>query len=666
VSFASGSKTSLQINAAVELNSSLDTGGASLPVATVNGQNKRFIASLTAGDDVGLALRGLTLTPSSPSYVVFDVRRPNGQSLVNGGQYCYASTSPGCGFSLRNVPDTGTYQVHVELQGSTNASYSLTLSHDVTGTLTVGSPLNVNLDVPGRHGWLSFTTTATQTMALGMSSIATTPSGKSVAMSVYNASGSQVASTSGTSTATLNLTNLAAGTYSVLLIPSNTSLATMNVTLVNGLGGTLPTDGTSQTFSTAVAGQHGYFTFSANAGDDLGFALTGLTLTPSSPTNVVIDVKRPTGQSLLSGGQYCYASSSPGCVYSFRSVPDTGTYQVYVELQGLQNASYTLTVSHNVTGTLTPGSPLAVNLDVPGRQGWLSFTTEAIQTMVLNASSIVTTPSGKAVWMYVYNASGTQVGSTSGTSSATLNLPNLAAGTYDVLLRPNNAALATMSVTLADGIGGLLPTDGTSQSYSSAFAGQNGYFTFQANAGDDLGLALTSISLVPASNSYVTYLTYYRPNGTQISSFYCYPTSVPGCGATMLNAPDTGTYTLVVEPPGNYRGNYTLTLSHAVTGTLTSGAAPLLVDLTAHGRRGYLSYAATAGQSLTLNLSSIATTPAGKQITARVYNPSGTQIGSVSGTSSATLNLSNLTAGTHMVFIFVANEASGTVQVSIP
>jgi hypothetical protein len=449
VSFASGSNTAVQINAAVELNDWLDTGGVSLPAATAApGQNSRFLANLAAGDDVGVALTGLSLTPSSPSYVLFNVSRPNGQSLVNGGQYCYASTTPGCVFSLRNVPDTGTYQVSVELAGLSSASYTLTVSHHVTGTLTPGSPLSVNLNAPGRHGWLSFTASAGQTLTLNMGSIVTTPSGKGMSMLVYNAAGSQVASTSGTTGATLNLTNLAAGTYDVLLQPGSAATATMNVTLANGLSASLTTDGTSQTFSTAVPGQQGSFTFTANAGDDLGVALTGLTLTPSSPSYVVFNVKRPNGQSLVSGGQFCWQSTVPGCVFSLRNVPDTGTYQVIPELQGFSNASYTLTVSHHVTGTLTVGSPLSLNLDVPGRHGWLSFTATAGQTLTLNMSSIVTTPSGRGMSMFVYNAAGSQVASTSGTTGATLNLTNLAAGTYDVLLQPGNAATATLAVAV--------------------------------------------------------------------------------------------------------------------------------------------------------------------------------------------------------------------------
>jgi hypothetical protein len=191
-----------------------------------------------------------------------------------------------------------------------------------------------------------------------------------------------------------------------------------------------------------VPGQYGYFTFSATAGDDLGLGLTGLSLTPSSPSYVYLYVYRPNGSSLTA--LLCYQTNSPGCSLSLLNVPDTGTYQIVLQPGGMTTASGTLTLSQNVTGTLT-STPLALSLGVPGRQGWPSFTATAGQSRAVTMSSIATTPSGKSVTMTVYNASGTQMATTSSTTGATLNLTNLAAGTYNVLLMPADAATATVS-----------------------------------------------------------------------------------------------------------------------------------------------------------------------------------------------------------------------------
>jgi hypothetical protein len=104
-------------------------------------------------------------------------------------------------------------------------SFSVALSQDVTGALATGAPYSVSL-ASNQNAMLTFVATAGQSASLTMSSISTTPSGKSVTVSVFNPSGTQVASTSGT---TLNLTNLVAGTYSVLIAPADGAAASLQV-----------------------------------------------------------------------------------------------------------------------------------------------------------------------------------------------------------------------------------------------------------------------------------------------------------------------------------------------------------------------------------------------------------------------------------------------------
>src|SRR5262245_11826256 len=128
---------------------------------------------------------------------------------------------PGCAFNLFNLLQIGTYRVWVELTGQATTSFALTLSTDLTGALTAGTPLPVSLTVPGHMALLTFTATAGQYAALHLSSVSTTPSGRAMSMYVYNPSGGLAAQTSTTTKATLNLTNLVAGTYSVAVIPSD-------------------------------------------------------------------------------------------------------------------------------------------------------------------------------------------------------------------------------------------------------------------------------------------------------------------------------------------------------------------------------------------------------------------------------------------------------------
>ena len=621
--------------------------------SSVPRQNGYFTFSANAGANLGIAMTGLALTPSSPTYVYFEVLQPN--TSVISSFYCYTTSSPGCSASLTNLPATGTYTVRVTPQGAQTMSFNLTLSQDVTGTLTAGTPATATLSVPGKQALYTFTATAGQTVALYMGSISTTPAGKTVWMYAINPSGTQIGSVGNASQGTLNLTNLAAGTYSVLIVPSDAASGSVQVTLANGLTGTLPTDGTSQSLSTTVPAQNAYFTFSATAGANLGIAFTGLSLSPGSPNYVKVEVQQPNGNWLVNG--WCYTTNAPGCSWSLLNVAQTGTYTVRVTPQGPQTMSFNLTLSQDVTGTLTAGTPATATLSVPGNQALYTFTATAGQTVALYMGSISTTPAGKTVWMYAINPSGTQIGSVGNASQGTLNLTNLAAGTYSVLIVPNDAATGSVQVTLANGLTATLPTDGTSQSFSSTVPAQNAYFTFSANAGDDLSLVVAGLSLAPSSPNYVK-VEVQQPNGNYLVNGWCYMTSTPGCAWSLPNVGQTGTYTFRLLPQGSQTMSFNVALSQDVTGALTTGT-PYSVSLAAN-QNAMLTFVATAGQSASLTMSSILTTPSGKSVTTSVFNPSGTQVASTTGT---TLNLTNLVAGTYSVLIAPADGAAASLQV---
>src|SRR5262249_32781158 len=146
--------------------------------------------------------------------------------------------------------------------------------------------------------------------------------------------GAYITQTSSATTATLNLTSLAAGTYSVLLAPNDAATGSVQVTLANGVTGTLPTDGTSQAFSSSVPAQNAYFTFSATAGANLGIAIAGLSLSPGSPTYVKVEVLQPNGNWIVNS--WCYTTNTPGCSFTLFNVAQTGTYTVRITPQGPQ------------------------------------------------------------------------------------------------------------------------------------------------------------------------------------------------------------------------------------------------------------------------------------------------------------------------------------------
>lgn len=98
---------------------------------------------------------------------------------------------------------------------------------------------------------------------------------------------------------------------------------------------------------------------------------------------------------------------------------------------------------------LTPGTAQTVQITAPGGNAVLGFTsTGAGSAMTLSIQPVATVPAGAPVQVSVYDPSGALVTSESSTGSTTLSLPALAAGSYTVVVSPENGATGSVQVTL--------------------------------------------------------------------------------------------------------------------------------------------------------------------------------------------------------------------------
>jgi hypothetical protein len=206
----------------------------------------------------------------------------------------------------------------------------------------------------------------------------------------------------------------------------------------------------------------------------------------------------------------------------------------------------------------------------------------------------------------VYNSAGAVVGTPLTTSSnTTLNVSNLAADTYRVLISPTVPATSSLQVTLEPQVGGALPPDGTSVNIGTTVAGENAYFSFSGTAGQNLTLALSNLVVAGISNARV-FVTLSKPDGSILNGYNrseCWTNGAGiACEIALLNLPQSGTYTVNVAPDSvSQTMNFAMTVSADVTGVLTSGTA-LPVTLNAMGQSALLSLTATAGQTFAVNL----------------------------------------------------------------
>src|SRR5699024_4761254 len=143
----------------------------------------------------------------------------------------------GCTFRFLNLAQSGTYRLFALPNVQASMSFTVTLSTALTGALALNTPFTINLASPGQNTWYNFTVGAGETVAFNVTSIATTPSGKTVNAMVYNSSGALVGSpVLSTSNATVNLSNLAAGTYYAHVWVADGATATMQATLASRMG----------------------------------------------------------------------------------------------------------------------------------------------------------------------------------------------------------------------------------------------------------------------------------------------------------------------------------------------------------------------------------------------------------------------------------------------
>jgi YD repeat-containing protein len=656
--------TSVTLTLVTDIVGLLPTDGTPTSTSLVPGQNATYTFNGTAGQTYSLTLMPLTEPPGGAVFPY--IYNPDGSGLVNCPFFLYPYNNTNyCDFT---VGTTGTYTVRLIPTYTFGAySFGTYVVQDFSAALTAGTPgptVGETL-VPEQHGLLNFTATANQTFAVYVSNVSVSPGSDLANVAVSGPSGFYqqqhwLGQNQGTNF-TFNLQSLPAGNYLVTTIPNyNGATISMQAALANGATGTVTTGGTPTLVQTYVPGQNAYFTFNGTTGQNLTLVLSQLALTPTSVNSASVSVNNPDGSFYTSGT--CYTSSSPGCSLGLGSLPQTGTYTVTVNPDGQAMMGVAVSAPPDVTGTLTLNNPTAVNLTSLGQEAELTFVATANEAVVLAVSSITTTPANTSVIFYVYNSSGALVTQTSLTADGTLNIGTLVAGTYSVVVVPNNAAMGSMSVELEPPQTIAVPTDGSSTNIATSSPGENAYVTFQANAGDSINVAINNLTLSPGSPNYVNW-TVTAPDGTMVmNAGSCSINSPNNCSRGMATMPQTGTYTVNVLPQGLQTMSFTAVVVENITGTITPGTTETL-NLSELGQEARLAFTVTSGQILAVSVTGISTVPSSNVITyIGIYTASGSYVTSAQTSSGAVLNLTNLAAGNYFLWIGPETAATSTMQ----
>jgi large repetitive protein len=363
----------------------------------------------------------------------------------------------------------------------------------------------------------------------------------------------------------------------------------------------------------------------------------------------------------------------------------TGTYTP------TEAGAFTLTVSgtvgaqtdsRSVAGTvlrtyaITPGGPEVtvtaasnenVNVVFAGTQG---------QRISLRMTGVTIGPSSCcSTRVSIRNPDGTSLLSPSyvGTSGAFMDVKTLpATGDYVIFVDPQGTASGSMTLTLYD-----VPPDPTTPieaggapvTVTADTAGQNARLTFDGTAGQRVAVELSSVTIGPSSCC-STKVTILRPDGTALAPATTVGTSGGFIDTKTLSA--TGAHTILVDPQSNATGSITVTLHDVppdTTGTISAGGAPVTATTTALGQNAQLTFSASAGQRISLELTDVTVGPSSCcSAKVSIVRSNGTNLVAPTyvGTNGGFVDTKTVTTtGSHTIFFDPQGAASGSVTLKL-
>ena len=146
---------------------------------------------------------------------------------------------------------------------------------------------------------------------------------------------------------------------------------------------------------------------------------------------------------------------------------------------------------------------------------------------------------------------------------------------------------------------GIITIDGPSLPITLNRPGQDARLTFEGTVGQRLDLGVSDVSFDAGIGTLEVSIL--APDGTTLVSRFV---TSGGRGIHTDPLPDTGTYTIVVDPDEASIVSLTLTLSQPLTGALTIDGPSVPVTLRP-GQRAQLTFEGTAGQHVSLGVTEV-------------------------------------------------------------
>lgn len=569
-------------------------------------------------------------------------------------------TSAGYFIEPQALPVSGTYTIMVDPNGTVTGSLTLGISDvvDWSGyTSRSGPPVAMPLSTPGQNGNLLWSGNSGEQFSLKVTGIAI---GGSTGLTILNPDGSTMVPltymSSGGTTFVDQKTTATTGNYTISVNPSvgNTGDATFTLYDATDFVGTITPGGPSQTVTISVPGQNAKLTFDGTAGQRVSLTIDNITI-PNYTGSATIYLLKPDGSTLSS----LFVYSPWTWLLEPQTLPVSGTYTVFVDAVWMNTGNATLTlydVPPDPAGTITlDGSPVTLNLNSPGQNGSLTFAGTAGQ----NVSLWVTSSTIASGFVRLKKPDGTNLVSTGVGSGAFVEPQTLpTTGTYTLFVDPTGLSTGSITLRLYDvsHISSTITPSGPAVTVAITTPGQNATLTFAANAGQQVSLGVTSVT-IPSSTVQIR-----KPDGTNVVLL-----SVGTSGAFFdkQTLPVTGTYSIFVNPAYQYTGSMTLTLYDAtdITGTITPGGPAVTPTITSPGQNAQYTWSGTAGQLISLRATNNT-----MSTFVSVKKPDGTTLLSAGVTSGNALYFDRTSlpsTGTYTVLVDPSSTMTGSMTLTL-
>ena len=672
------------LNNATDVTASITPGGPAVTVTTtVIGQNAVLSFNGTTSQRISLKLTNVTIGTSSCCSVKVSILKPGGATLV---APTFFGTTGGF-IDLQTLPTTGLYTILVDPQGTDVGSMTLTLYDvpaDPAPTITPGgAPVTVTTTVPGQNARPTFSGTAGQRISLRMSSVTIgTSTCCSVRVSILNPDGTTLVAPTllGTTGGFIDVQTLGAtGTYTIFVDPQSSDIGSMTLTLNDvpaDITGTITPGGAPVTVTTTVSGQNASLTFSGTASQRISLLMNNVTIGTSTCCSVRVSILKPDGTALITPTLL----GTTGAFFDVQTLPATGTYTIFVDPQGTDVGSMTLTlydVPADATPVITPGgAPLTLTTTVPGENARPTFSGTAGQRISLRLTNVsIGTSTCCSVRVSILNPDGSTLVSPVllGTTGGFIDVQTLATtGTYTIVVDPQNADVGSITLTLNDvpaDITGTITPGGAPVTVTTTVSGQNGSLTFSGTASQRISLKMSNVTIGTSTCCSVR-VSILKPDGTALITPTFFGT--PGGFFDVQTLPATGTYTIFVDPQTTDTGSITLTLYDVPadpTPSITAGGAPLTVTSSVPGQNVRPTFSGTSGQRISLRMTNVTIgTSSCCSVRVSILNPDGSTLVSPTffGTPGGFFDVQTLaTTGTYTIVVDPQGSDTGSMTLTL-